>query len=80
MKVDGWIYDAYQEQDQIVVWVSTAAGCTIKFTDSFLVEVCASPKRHTAVELAQIISDHPLVESASTCSRYKKTEESNLGI
>jgi hypothetical protein len=66
MKATGWIYDAYQEGDEITLWMRTDDGPSVEFTDSFLVEFYAVPKRKDvpAEALAQIGSDHPLVEYA----------------
>ena len=66
MKTDGRVYDTHQEHDWIMLWVKTAADHPIRLTCSSLAELYAEPKRHTAGELTEIISNNPLVESAST--------------
>jgi len=71
MNVAGWIYDAYLEGDQIVLWVKSDDGQALKLTDSFPAEVYATPRNHlSASQLAEAVEQHPLVESASTCMRY----------
>lgn len=71
MKATGWIYDAYLEDDQITLWMKTDDGQALRFTDSFPAELYAAPKNQlSACQLAAIIRDHPLVESASVCMRY----------
>jgi DNA polymerase elongation subunit (family B) len=71
MKTSGWIYDAYQKDDEIILWMKTVDGSVLKLTDSFLAEFYATPKSHqSASELTELIPDHPLVESSSACIRY----------
>ena len=75
MRADGWIYDAYSEQNQITLWLRTDQGQTIRLTDSYQAELYATPKNHAASELAELIAGHPLVESTSTCLRYSKISD-----
>jgi DNA polymerase elongation subunit (family B) len=71
MKTNGWIYDIYQKDDDIVFWMKTVDGLVLKLADSFLAEFYAAPKSHqSASELAELISGHPLVESSHICMRY----------
>jgi hypothetical protein len=71
MNISGWIYDAYLEDDQIILWMRTDDGQVLKLTDSFSAELYAAPSNNlSASRLAEIITEHPLVESASTCMRY----------
>ena len=71
MKASGWIYDAYPEGDQIILWMKTDDGRVLTLTDSYLAEFYASPKEQQSVgQLAEAISGHPLVETASVCTRY----------
>jgi hypothetical protein len=71
MNATGWIYDAYPESDQITLWFKTDNEQVLNLTDSFPVEFYAAAKKKlSAVQLAVIVADHPLVESASVCMRY----------
>jgi hypothetical protein len=76
MKTDGWIYDIYQKDDDIIFWMKTVDGLVLKLTDSFLAKFYATPKSHqSASELAELISGHPLVESSHICMRYIRITE-----
>jgi hypothetical protein len=71
MKATGWVYDAYAEGDQIALWMRTDDGQVLKLTDSFPAEFyAASKKQLSAAQLATVIADHPLVESARVCMRH----------
>jgi hypothetical protein len=71
MNITGWIYDAYLEDDQIILWMRTDDGQVLKLTDSFSAQLYAAPSKNlSASRLAEIITEHPVVESACTCMRY----------
>jgi len=71
MKATGWIYDAYQEGNNITLWMKTDDIRKLKISDCYSAEFYAAPNNENAEELAAIISDHPLVESATVCLRYR---------
>jgi hypothetical protein len=78
VRVTGWIYDAYLEQDQIILWMKTDNSQLLQLTDPFLAELYAVPStKHSAAELTDIISNHPLVESALLCLRYAEITDTN---
>ena len=71
MKTNGCIYDAYTENGQLILWLKTKDG-VLQLHDQFPVEFYAIPRKRSLNELAEIISNHPLVESTAICSRYLK--------
>jgi DNA polymerase elongation subunit (family B) len=76
MKAAGWIYDAYPQDDQIILWMKTDDGRVLKLTDSYLAEFYALPKeQHSVGQLAEAISGHPLVETVSVCTRYVRIND-----
>ena len=75
MRATGWIYDAYQEDNKITLWMKTSDLRRLKLSDSYAAEFYAAPKDGNAEALATLISDHPLVESASVCLRYQEIKD-----
>jgi hypothetical protein len=74
MKINGWIYDAYTENSQLTFWMKTQDK-TLQLHDQFPVEIYATPRKCSLNELFEIISNHPLVESTTTCLRYVKIND-----
>ena len=74
MKTDGWIYDAYTENNQLTFWIKTQDRA-LQLHDRFPVEIYATPRKGSLNELSAIISNHPLVESTTTCLRYVKIND-----
>jgi hypothetical protein len=76
MNATGWVYDAYPTGDQIVVWMKTDDERVLKLTDSYLSEFYATPRmQQSADELAEVISTHPLAETASICMRILRISD-----
>ena len=71
MKADGCIYDAYTENGQLTLWLRTERS-VLQLHDQFPVEFYATSPKRNVNELAEIISSHPLVESATISSAYLK--------
>ena len=75
MKATGWVYDAYHEGNKITLWMKTNDLQRLKLSDSCDAEFYAAPKDENTEALATIISDHPLIESASACLKYLQIKD-----
>jgi len=71
LKANGCIYDAYIENGQLTVYLRTERG-VLQLHDQFPVEFYATSAKRDLNELAEILSSHPLVESATLSSAYLK--------
>ena len=69
--MNGCIYDAYTENGQLTLYLRTNQN-VIRLHDQFPVEFYATSPKRNPNELAEIISSHPLVESATISSAYLK--------
>jgi hypothetical protein len=77
MKINGWIYDAYSDNNQLTLWIKTQDR-TLQLHDLFPIEIYATPRKRSLNELSEIISNHLLVESTTICLRYLRINDKEV--